>query len=206
MNERVFADPRAAPTYNVNSDAYFIRIGWLERLKLIPPFNAAAKVSRSNAGPTQAEHIPFLGSYFISDSGVPDGAGNYAEPRFSSTIKCGYSWVIQNNDTEVAEDMLDAAYWSFMKLLHDPAWKDFPNGIRIESIEGYELTRHYGNLSHNNETPIAEMRLELEFFHRIYFTPLITDAFEVFHSETRISPYADPDEIKQIVIELNLPQ
>jgi hypothetical protein len=202
--ERTFLTP------NVNSDSHFIRIGWLERLKLIPPFNAAARVSRTNAPPTQPEHIPFLGSYFISENGGPDGDANTAEPRFSVTLKCGYSWVIQNNDPETAEDMLDAAYWAFMKLLHDPNWKFFPipdmKPIELESILGYELSRHYGNLSHTNETPIAEMRLEVEFFWRNYFAPTIPDLFEIFHSTTAIKPPADPNEVAPIIIELNLPQ
>jgi hypothetical protein len=188
---------------NKNSDSYYIRIGWLERLRLIPPFNSAAKVVRTIARPTQIEHIPFLGAYFLDENGGPDGDANAGEPRFVTTLKLGFSWIILDNDPEEAEDKLDVAYWSFMKILHDPAWKDFGNGIRCEAITDYALDKIYGNRI--NETPVAEMQMQITLTHRIYFDPIIDDAFEVLHSTTEQAGM-DPAEVRPIITILNLPQ
>jgi len=190
---------------NVNSDSYFIRRGWLERLKLIPPFNGAAKVTRTNARPTQVEHIPFLGCYFMTEQGGPDGDPNAGAPRFVNTLKLGFSWIILNNDPEAAEDKLDQAHWAFMKLLHDPAWHDFDNGIEVEAITEFSRDTEYGNLAHNNETPIAELRMEITLVHRTYFNPIIDDAFDVFHMTTSQAG-VDPAEVKPVITILNLPQ
>jgi hypothetical protein len=190
---------------NVNSDSYFIRRGWLARLQLIPPFNTAAKVTRTNARPTQVEHIPFLGCYFMTEQGGPDGDPNVAEPRFVNTLKLGFSWIILNNDSDAAEDKLDQAHWAFMKLLHDPAWKDFDNGIRVEAITEFSRDMEFGSMAHNNETPIAELRMEITLVHRTTFAPIIDDAFDVFHMTTSQAG-DDPAAVKPVITVLNLPQ
>jgi hypothetical protein len=204
----------SAPVLNVNSDSYFIRRFWLERMKIIPPFNAAVKVARTNAKPTQPEHLPFLAGYFLSESAGPLGDPNTGEPRFHLTLKLGFSWIVKNDDPEAAEDKLDEAHWAFMKMLHDPDWHiivppdpAIPNsGIRIESILGFEHERYYGTVGKNNEMPIAEMRMEMEFFHSSVFDPIISDTFQVFHSTILPYPAMDPAEVEAIILELNLPQ
>jgi hypothetical protein len=190
---------------NVNSDSYFIRRGWLARLLLIPPFNTAAKVSRTNARPTQVEHIPFLGCYFMTEQGGPLGDPMDGEPRFKVTLKLGFSWIILNNDSDAAEDKLDQAHWAFMKLLHDPAWKNFDNGMRVEAITEFSRDMEFGSMAHNNETPVAELRMEITLTHGIYFDPIIDDAFEVFHMTTSQAGI-DPAEVKPVITILNLPQ
>ena len=198
---------------NVNSYGHLIKLGWLDRIKLIPPFSGAAKFARSNAQPTQPEHVPFVGVYFIEEKFSPLGDANHGAPRFECELTLGFSYIILNNDHEVAEDMLDAAHWSLMKLFHDPAWHVFPDeSVRLESVIGGKHSRHYGNLTPQGqrgqfaETPYAEMRMEMTYFYGIDFEPIITDAFQIFHMTTAIEPPMDPNEVLPIVIELNLPQ
>lgn len=198
---------------NVNSWSHIIKLGWLERMKVIPPFVSCKKFARSNAKPTQPEHIPFLGVYFIEEALTPDGDMNVANPRFDAELNLGVSYVIRNNDEDAAEDLLDVAYWSFMKLLHDPRWHYFPDATtRIEGVQGGKITRHYGNLAEQGargqfaETPYAELRMEMTYFHRFGFEPLTPDAFEIYHSTTAIVPPGDPNAVKPIILELNLPQ
>jgi hypothetical protein len=105
---------------NVNSYSYLIQLGWMSRIKMIPPFNTAAKFGLSTARITQAEHIPYVGVFFVSDKFAPDGDPNHAEPRFVHSLDLGFSYIVQNNDPEQAQELLDAR-WSMMKLLHDPA-------------------------------------------------------------------------------------
>ena len=105
---------------NLNSYSYLLRLGILERVKLIPPFNGCAKFASTPARPIQAEHLPYFGSYFLKDELSGDGDENHAEPRFVNNLHVGYSYIIQNNQDEEAAEKLDFAYWSFMKMLHDP--------------------------------------------------------------------------------------
>jgi len=202
-----------APVVNVNSFGHLIKLQWLNRMRVIPPFSGCRKFARSNAKPTQLEHIPFLGAYFIEENLSPDGDDNLTVPGFEAELVLGFSYIIRNNDPDVAEDMLDAAYWSFMKLLHDPAWAEMPDrSVRIEGIRGGKISRHYGNLSEQGargqfaEDAFAEVRMEMTYFHRFFFEPLTPDAFELYHSTVAVYPPGDPDATKPIILELNLPQ
>lgn len=202
-----------APVLNTNSYGHLIKLQWLARMRIIPPFSACKKFARSNAQPTQPEHIPFLGVYFIEEELTPDGENNQTIPKFDAELLLGFSYIVRNNDPDVAEDMLDAGYWSFMKLLSDPAWAEFPDRtVRLEGANGGKITRHYGNLTEQGqrgqfaETPYAELRMEMKYFHRFYFDPVTPDIFEIYHSTTAINPPNDPDAVKPIILELNLPQ
>src|SRR5262245_36026123 len=182
-----------APVF-VNSYSILIRNGLLARAKIVPPFNTCARYGRSIAKVIKPEHVLYLGIYFVKESMDSDGDSNHAEPRFLHKLRLGFSYLIQNNDPDEAEDIIDAGHWSLMKLLHDPAWHTFPNGVRIESVNSGERTHHYGNISGNgpNETPVAEMRMELEFRYRSYFEPIITDVFETMHVKSSYPWPEDP--------------
>jgi hypothetical protein len=200
-----------APVVNLNSYGHLIKLGWLNRMKLFPPFSACKKFARSNAKPTQPEHIPFLGVYFIEESLTPNGESSAPANEIRAETNLGFSYVIRNNDEDVAEDLLDVAYWSFMKLMHDPIWAQLPDQtVRVEGFEGGKITRHYGNLAEQGargqfaETPYAELRMELTYSHKFAFETIAPDAFEIYHSTTVLDP--DPNAIKNIILELNLPQ
>lgn len=204
------SDDYKPPVISVHSWSHAIKLGLLERLKVIPPFKDAAKFTRANARPTQAEHIPFLAVYLLDESFEPLGDFNHTEPKFRCNLKLGISYIVQNNDPDAAEDILDAAHWSFMKLFHDPKWSQFSfphpsNSNRVMQIEGVSSGSHdraYGQLS--NETPIAEMRMEMTYVHGFDFEPVPLDNFEIFHMETWPWP-AQPGETKPIITEWVLP-
>jgi hypothetical protein len=180
--------------FDVNSYSYLIQTGWLDRLKLTPPFIGAARFARSRARAIMPEHIPLVGCYFMQEELGSDGDAAVAEPRFVHKLRLAFSYIIQDNDTEEVEDMLDAGHWAVMCLLHDPHWHTFPTGARLEGVVGGNRTHHFGNLGGNqNETPIAEMRMELEFTHRTSFEPIVSDIFQTFHMETQIVPPYPPD-------------
>ena len=176
---------------NVNSEAHLIKLAMLSRLQYIPPFaGQVVRFARSRARAIQPEHVPFIGCYLVEEGLTPDGDPNAAQPRFTNRITLGISYIVQDNDPDEAEELLDRGFQSVMNLLHDPRWQYFPNDqVIVEAITGGNRTHHFGNLGGNqNELPIAEMRMELNFTYRTFYDPLITDIFKVFHMETVPGP------------------
>ena len=188
---------------NVNSYSYLLRHGILQRMKMVPPFTGCARFATTPAKIIQAEHLPYLGVYFLRDSLGPDGDANVGEPRFVNSMHIGCSYIIQNNDDEQCAENLDTAYWSFMKLLHDPAWHLFElaseHVIRIEALPDIVRDENLkGNLQ--NGTPIGELTIEATYFYRINFDPIVTDLFEIFHMRT-IYPWPEDPGRQPIITE-----
>jgi hypothetical protein len=185
---------------NVNSYGLLIRNGILERCKLVPPFTSVARFSRTSAKPVQAEQIPYLGVYYMGEQFNEDGANNLTEPHFMHKLKLGFSYIIQNNDPELAEELADAGHWSIMKLLHDPAWHTFPGGVRIQSITGGECDHLPGAVGRNNETPTLELQMSLTLTYGTRFEAIVNDIFERMHFQT-VYPYPDDPNRQPIIAE-----
>jgi hypothetical protein len=214
---QVFHDPYVPPSddyvppiISVHSWSNAIVLGLVARMQQIPPFNTAAKFVRSTARPSQAEHIPFVGVYFMEEHLTPLGDLEAGEPRFIAHTKLGFSYIIANNDPDVAADILDAAHWSLMKMFHYPEWHLFPfphpdDPNRKMKVDGISAIEHDRVLDKLAETPIAEMRMEITYKHSFDFEPVPLDRFELFHMETW--PWdAQPGEVKPIITEWVLPQ
>lgn len=193
----------------VHSFSYYIHVGVLDRLKLVVPFNACQRFALTPARPIQAEHLPFLGVYFGGDGLSPDGDANVTEPRFENELKLHFSYFVQNNNDAEAYAALDAGYWSIMKTLHDAAWKQFElqSGkiVVLESINGGSRELNLNGRLHENETPVGELQLELTYFYRMQFSPIVTDLFEVFHEKV-VYPWPDDPQRQSIIVEWVLPQ
>lgn len=215
---QVFNDPYVPPStdykepvISVHGWSHAIEVGLLGRMKAIPPFINAAKFVSSNVRPTQPEHIPFVGVYFMDETLAPLGDLEIGEAKFIAHTKFGISYIIQNNDSDMAAAILSAAYWSFMKMFHFPEWHLFPyphpqypdRKMWVDGVSAISHDRLYGNL--NNETPIAEMQIEITYKHGFDFEPVPLDKFELFHMETWPWP-AQPGEVKPIITEWTLPQ
>lgn len=180
------------PTVYVNSYAWMTRNVIFDRLKLVPPFNTTVKTfSRVPRDQIQPEHLPFLGCYLLPDE-VLEGTGtnNQSEPQFkNSEITLGFSYVLIDNDAERLEEMLDAGYWSIMKLLHDPNWHKWPNQklpdgsdreSMIQGITRVARRNKWGTAS--NQMPMGEMEVEWGVvLGEVYFEPHITDLFIDMH-------------------------
>jgi hypothetical protein len=193
-------------TTDVNSYSHIIQLGMLDRMRLVAPFIGAARYARSRARAIRPEHIPLVGCYIMEEGLSPDGEPAVAEPRFLHRLTLAFSYIIMDNDTDEVEDMLDVGHWAIMGLLHDPEWHHFPQGVRIEAVTGGNRTHHFGNLgSSQNETPIAEMRMELYLTYRSSFEPYVNDIFKTFHMETsQVPPYPPDGGIPPIIIETDL--
>lgn len=205
-------------TIYVNSYAWMVRNVIFDRLKLVPPFNAnIKKFSRVPRDQIQPEHIPFFGCYLLPDDVMEGGSNNQTIPQFPSTeVVLGFSYALIDNDADRLEEMLDAGYWSIMKLLHDPNWhrwpnKKLPNGIdrdtMIEGITRIARRNKWGLAS--NGMPLGEMEMEWHIaLGNIYFEPIVTDLFIDMHFKTIPQWPDDPNRqpiITEWVVDQNAP-
>jgi hypothetical protein len=173
-------------TPNIYSYSFIIRDGILQRIKQVPTFASVKKFSTTVANRIQpADQIPYFGCYLIDEQLTPDGDANAGEPRFLHTVKIGFSVVIANNDAEAAEASLDSAHWALMNLLTNPAWHRFVvpgyEPIHIEGITRGSRKHIFGNAANTNETPLAELRMDLTFTHRTSFRPGPFDDLKSMH-------------------------
>jgi hypothetical protein len=175
---------------DVTSPSYIIRDGILDRLKQVPTFQSVALFSRNQMkGPIQKQDIPYIGCYLIEETMSPDGDANHTEPRFVHDVKLGFSIIVQNNDNDAAQQNLDTAFWTILRLLENPKWANFPasgdwnNGedIRIEAVTRGRRRFNFGPRHVQQETPVAELEMDLTIRHRTDFPPLITDHLDLLH-------------------------
>ena len=175
--------PSSSFTPDVHSYSFIIRDGLLQRIKAIPTFQTIKRFATTKALRIQPEHLPFFGCYIMDEQLRPDGDADAGEPRFVCEVKLGFSVMLANTDDAVAENNLDTAYWTLMNLLTYQGWHKFPMPapfppVEIEGVQRGVRTHHFGNVGINNETPVAELRLDLTFRHRVMFEPIVPDLLE----------------------------
>jgi hypothetical protein len=179
--------PAGPLTPDKSSFSYIMRDGILARLKETQIFGSVVKWSRNKMkGPIQLENIPYFGCYLIEEFLSADGDSNAGAPKFVHLLRLGFSVIIISNDNDVAEWNLDQAHWAIMNYLHRQDWFRFPMpvGIKAVDIEGVEkgVRKHvFGNRASNNETPIAELQMDLTIKYRTYFEPYVPDDFDTMH-------------------------
>jgi hypothetical protein len=151
----------------------------------------------------QPDQLPYLGIYIVDESMVPDGDANVGMIRFCHTTRIGFSVIDANNDPDVAEKQVDAAYQRLMVLL----WTDLklmnvlqtlnPEGVLIESITRGTRRHVFGNTGLNNETPFVELQYEVSAFYRTEWWPDITDDLQEIDVTTGIKIGETQDERDQ---------
>jgi hypothetical protein len=180
-----------------HSYSYIIREGWLSRLALLPDFAGSVKKFGRNRmkGPIQSDQYPYLAVYFCEENMTPDGDSNAGAPKFIHLLKLGFQLLVKCNDEHVAEDNLNQGHWSIMNMLHSQDWFRFKcqpytneNGVvkNLVDIEGVERIWHknnYGNATLTNETPYAELQMEMILKYRSFFSPFVTNLFQTLHVE-----------------------
>ena len=84
-----------------------------------------------------------------------------------------------------------------------------PSGdvVRIESITNITRDENLKGAMLQNETPVAELTVEVTYLYRVSFEPIVDDVFELLHMTIPPAPdKLDPDAVQQITVLLNLPQ
>jgi hypothetical protein len=128
--------------------------------------------------------LPALGVYVTNERMTPDGDPNAGEIRFIHDFQIGISVIIANNDPDIAEQKLDAAFWSMMHGLWSNAKlmaflsSANPDNTSFEGITLGVRRIVYGNIGKNNETPVAELQYEINCKYRSTWPPFIPDYLE----------------------------
>jgi hypothetical protein len=202
---------------DINSPSYIIRLGIVERLKAIPTFQAVKRWSVAPMHRVQAKwedsQIPYVGCYELDEALGPDGDPNHCEPRFVHSLRVGFTVIIAANDEEVAEQNLDSAYWMILNLLTNPRWARFPAAgnwnlgqpIVIEGVQKGAQKKTFGNKTLDNETPIAELQMELTLVHRTDFPPWPFDDLARIHVTVAYPWPYNPNAEEPFTVEYDLP-
>src|SRR5262249_604382 len=151
-----------------------------QMIAAVQPLFGGFRLVRNSQVPIQARDLPVLGIYLLPERMTPDGDFDVGTIRFVHQFGIGFSVGIANNDPDVAELKLDAAWWSLMNGL----WRDagLTNLIKSSSadntrLEGITLGVRrfvYGTLGASQETPIAELQYEVTGQYRSDWAPIIT--------------------------------
>jgi hypothetical protein len=183
MSDIVYPD--VVPTITATqSYSLIIRDVFFDVLANREPFFDSYTKRKTRMLPAQANLIPYLGVYLMDETMTPDGDANAGPVRFSHSLRIGFSVIIANNDQDMAERTIDAAYWRIMNRL----WKDHyvmnlvgtqnpwtgvsnPDNVRIESITRGVRKHNFGFAGTNSETPIAELQYDVTCFYRTIWDP-----------------------------------
>jgi hypothetical protein len=165
------------------------------------PFFANYTIRKNRMLAIQHEQLPYLGIYLINEPMTPDGDGNAGNIRFTHLPRIGFSLMLVNNDQDVCEQALDAAFRHLeLRLWGDPYINNVldthnphtgytnPDNVRFESIERAERRYVWGNTSLTNQTPIGELQYDITLKHRSYEEPGPFDDLETIDVVTGIKP------------------
>jgi len=157
----------------------------VQHMAFFKDFNFA----RTKALPVQVDQIPYCGIYFINELMLPDGDANVGMIRFRTSVRVGFSVIVQNNYSEAAEKKLDQAMFEIMNGLYtDPTFYI----KKVQAFTRGERTHVYGTVGHDNETPVAELQFDLTCdLGVIDWPPVIKDVLETVHVDAR--PLLNPN-------------
>jgi hypothetical protein len=191
---------RALPPAGITqtqSYTWVLRESFLNVLTALPYF-AGFQVRRNNAEQVQPEQVPLLAVYLMPERMTPDGDADAGYNKFIHAFEIGFSVIIQNNDSDQAEQELDKAFWLIMNVL----WRHAdltnmintngatPDNTRIEGITA-GVRRHVFGAIGSNETPVAELQYEVTGTYRSEFAVIPTDDLLAIY-ETVIPAGYDP--------------
>jgi hypothetical protein len=163
---------------------------WVLREQFIvtlAPYFVGFTILRSNQVPIQRAQLPVLGVYLLPERMTPEENNpnaNQGMITFKHNFQIGISVIIANNDPDIAEQKLDAAFWTvmntlwpsqnLMRMTHSPN----PDGVAIEGVVNGVRRMVYGAVGLNNETPVAELQYEVNCTYRSDWPPIITDTLD----------------------------
>lgn len=133
----------------------------------------------------QPEQIPFCGVYLIQELMAPEGDADAGEVRFRTSARFGFSVIVQNNSGEQAEYTLDDAFVALTAMFADNKLYNNP-AARIQGFAAGSRQHIFGSIIQDQETPIAELRLELTCdLGTITYPPVVVDDLNVIHIKTQ---------------------
>jgi hypothetical protein len=170
------AAARALPAGITATQSY----SWVLREQMIAavlPLFPGFKLFRTSQVPIQTRDLPALGVYLLPERMTPDGELNAGTIRFTHNFTIGFSVCIANNDPDIAEQKLDAAWWLLMHGLWCTDWftnmlgNGNPDNTALEGIAQAVRRVSYGSIGSNQETPVAELQYEVTGVYRTGWAP-----------------------------------
>jgi hypothetical protein len=178
-------------------------------LAALEPYFSGFTIRRTDYKPILPAQLPVLGAYLLNERMTPDGDANAADIRFIHNFQIGFSVIIANNDPDIAEQKLDAAWWSMMHgLWCNAALTRFfgsgnPDDTAFEGVVLGVRRMVYGNIGKNNESPTAELQYEVNCTYRTMWDPVITDTLDKL-VVTVIPDGFDPTKTQTVIVEYDL--
>ena len=167
---------------------------------------AGFTIRRTDYKPILPAQLPVLAAYIVNERMTPDGDANAGDIRFIHYFQIGFSIIIANNDPDLAEQKLDAAWWIMMNALwrNDALTRMFgtgnPDSTAFEGVVVGERRMVYGNVGKTNETPVAELQYEINVTYRTPWDPVITDWLQKL-VVTFVLDGLDPTVTEPVVVE-----
>jgi hypothetical protein len=184
-----------------NSYALVIRDGALARCKALPYFSNFRRFGSSKLVQVQPQHLPNLSIFFLREVGTPWGDANAGEPRFVHEVVLGFSVMLAQNNPDVLENQLDAAFWAVMNgLLGDASFRL----MGIEGFSRFQRSHEFGLMGSENETPFGELRLELALALRSDWPPVVVDDLLTIHLTTAYPSPTEAATTQQVVAEYDI--
>ncbi|CAM5771986.1 hypothetical protein LMIY3S_03692 [Labrys miyagiensis] len=156
-----------------------IRDAIYERVKALPGYSF-----RKEPVPTLDEDdLPCMTVFIVNEILQPDGDANVAEPSFEATSTIAISIMRGFKDPITLDGQADRDIDMVEnRLLTDPTFVGRGPSVAapFESIRGITRRRLYPS---NGDTFLLELRLEMQFFNRIYFEPVVTTELSTVHVE-----------------------
>ena len=169
---------------NTQSYTWVLRETFLATLQ---PLFPGYTFLRNNQDRVQVWQLPVLGVYLVSEKMVPDGDWNAGDVRFIHDFQIGFSVIIANNDSDLVEQKLDAAFWTVMYglwpnlQLMNMLYSTTPDNTRFEGVMLGTRRHSFGATGKDNETPVAELQYEITCRYRTEWPPVIIDDLKTIH-------------------------
>lgn len=174
-----------------------------------PALPKAFTFTKNRALQIQPDSLPLCGVYFLQETGTPEGDANDGEPRFRTSVRYGFTVILENNDTVEIEEQLDEAFEALRNGLLTDSTIYNNEDFLIQSFT-FSMRRHNFGNTLDQETPFAELQWELVCdLGTITFPPVVTDNFETMHVSTAFPIDGTEEEqaaTPQVVVEYTLPQ
>jgi hypothetical protein len=184
---------------------------WVLRETIIAtlePYFSGFTIRRNDQKRIETWQLPVLGVYLLPERMTPEAnnpLNNEGVITFFHNFQIGFSVIIANNDPDIAEQKLDAAFWTIMNIWRDPNLMRMtnapnPDDMRIEGVVSGVRRMVYGTIGKETETPIAELQYEATCTYRSDWEPFIPDWLETI--AVTVIPFGfDPTKTQPILVE-----
>lgn len=170
---------------------------------ILQPLFPNYTIRRNNPETIQTWQLPIIGVYIAPEKLTPDGDWDAGCIKFIHDFQLAFSIIVANNDSDQAEQILDAAWWTLMNGL----WPNVAlmNMVTVPTadntrIEGVMLGARRHVFGMIGETPVAELQFDVTCRYRTDWPPIITTTLDEI-VVTVVPVGIDPTQTQVITVE-----